>query len=139
MTKIQGQSSAPISGTVIQKPVERGQVLFEIAPLDAYRVVLQVDETEISRIQVGQRGHLALAAVPDRSLPLVVDKITPVAEASEQQNRFRVEARLEVLERLLRPGMSGIAKIEIEQRSLFWIWTHRLFDWLRLRLWSWWL
>ena len=141
------QLLAPFDGIVVSgdlsrslgSPVERGQVLFEIAPLDAYRVVLQVDETEISRIQVGQRGHLALAAVPDRSLPLVVDKITPVAEASEQQNRFRVEARLEVLERLLRPGMSGIAKIEIEQRSLFWIWTHRLFDWLRLRLWSWWL
>lgn len=138
---------APFEGIVVSgdlsrslgSPVEQGEVLFEIAPLDAYRVVLQVDETEIGHIQVGLRGHLALAAVPDRALPLVVDKITPVAEASEQQNRFRVEARLEVVERLLRPGMAGIAKIDIDQRPLLWIWTHRLFDWVKLRLWSWWL
>jgi len=141
------QLVAPFDGIVVSgdlsrslgSPVERGQVLFEIAPLHAYRVVLQVDETEISHIQVGLRGHLALAAVPDRPLPLVVDKITPVAEASEQQNRFRVEARLEVMERLLRPGMAGVAKIEVDRRPLLWIWTHRLFDWLKLRLWSWWL
>jgi multidrug resistance efflux pump len=140
------QLLAPFDGIVVSgdlsrslgSPVERGEVLFEIAPLDAYRVVLQVDETEISHIQVGLRGHLSLAAVPDRPLPLVVDKITPVAEASEQQNRFRVEARLEVMERLLRPGMAGVAKIEIDRRPLIWIWTHRLFDWVKLRLWSWW-
>jgi hypothetical protein len=31
--------------------------------------------------------------------------------------------------------MEGIAKIEAGERSLLWIWTHSLFDWLRL--WSW--
>ena len=38
----------------LRAPVERGQVLFEIAPLDAYRVILQVDEHAIIDVQVGQ-------------------------------------------------------------------------------------
>jgi hypothetical protein len=37
----------------------------------------------------------------------------------------------------LRPGMEGIAKIEIDQRPLLWVWTRGLVEWLRLRLWEW--
>jgi hypothetical protein len=39
----------------------------------------------------------------------------------------------------LRPGMEGIGKIESGPRSLIWIWTHSIVDWLRLWVWSWWL
>jgi hypothetical protein len=35
----------------------------------------------------------------------------------------------------LRPGMEGVAKIDIGRRRLIWIWTHSLFDWLRV--WTW--
>src|SRR5262249_30048505 len=52
-----------VSGDLSQSlgaPVERGQVLFEVAPLDSYRVVLQVDEREVARVTAGQRGHLVL-------------------------------------------------------------------------------
>ncbi len=37
---------------------------------------------------------------------------------------------------LFRPGMEGVAKIDIDRRRLAWIWGHRLTDWLRLALWS---
>jgi hypothetical protein len=36
-------------------------VLFEIAPLDAYRLVVQVDERDVNDVAVGQHGHLRLA------------------------------------------------------------------------------
>jgi hypothetical protein len=34
-----------------------------------------------------------------------------------------------------RPGMAGEARIDVENRRLAWIWTHRLIDFLRLKLW----
>ena len=34
-----------------------------------------------------------------------------------------------------RPGMAGVAKINTGQRSLLWIFTHRLEDFLRMKLW----
>ena len=37
----------------------------------------------------------------------------------------------------LRPGMEGIGKVVVGERSLLWIWTHGFFDWLRLALWNW--
>ena len=118
-------------------PVERGQVLFEVAPLDSYRVVLQVDEREVSHIAVGQRGQLLLTATPSDPTPFRVDKVTPVSTPREGRNYFRVEARLEDTPDRLRPGMEGVGKIEIDRRLLVWIWTHQVVDWLRLALWKW--
>jgi hypothetical protein len=36
----------------------------------------------------------------------------------------------------LRPGMEGVAKIEIERRSLLFVATRRLVDWWTLQLWE---
>ena len=52
-------------------------------------------------------------------------------------NTFRIEAALQETPAQLRPGMQGVGKIDIDRRSLFWIWTHKLVDWLRLWTWSW--
>lgn len=137
---------APFDGIVVRgdlsqslgSPVEKGDVLFEIAPLDGYRIVLRVDERDISDVQLGQKGRLALQALPGDSLPLTVDRITPVASSEGDRNVFRVEARLDTPVSALRPGMEGVAKIEIERRRLLWIWTHRIIDTVRLWAWSWW-
>ena len=39
---------------------------------------------------------------------------------------------------LLRPGMEGVGKIEVDERRLIWIWTHKIYYWLRMFFWSWW-
>ena len=136
----------PFDGVVVRgdlsqslgSPVERGDVLFEVAPLEGYRIILEVDERDVSDVAPGQRGRLTLSALPGQPLPLAVERITPVAAAADGRNVFRVEARLERPAAGLRPGMEGVAKIEIDRRRLIWIWTHGLVDWLRLWAWSWW-
>jgi multidrug resistance efflux pump len=136
---------APFNGIVVTgdlsqslgSPVERGQVLFEIAPLDAYRVILQMDEREIGDVKVGQRGHLVLSGFPTEHLPLLVRKVTPVSTAREGRNYFRVESELQTTPERLRPGMEGVAKVEVDRRRLIWIWTHQVIDWIRLALWTW--
>jgi 3',5'-cyclic AMP phosphodiesterase CpdA len=122
----------------IGAPVERGKVLFEVAPLEAYRVMLEVDERDIAEVEVGQKGHLVLSAFPGEPLPFTVAKLTPVSTTREGRNYFRVEAHLASTPARLRPGMEGIGKITIARRLLVWIWTHQAIDWLRLQLWSWW-
>jgi multidrug efflux pump subunit AcrA (membrane-fusion protein) len=118
-------------------PVEKGQVLFEVAPLESYRVIVEVDERDITDVAVGQQGELVLSSMPDDVFTLVIEKITPVSIAKEGRNYFRVEARLENSSERLRPGMEGFGKISIDRRKLIWIWTHELIDWVRLKLWRW--
>ena len=135
---------APFDGIVLEgdldrslgSPVEQGSVLFELAPLDGYRIIIEVDGRDIAYVAVGQRGRLALSALPGRPLPLAVERITPISTAEEGRNYFRVEAALEEPSVALRPGMEGIAKIDVGRRRLLWIWTHGLIDWLRLWTWS---
>lgn len=137
---------APFDGVVVSgdlsqslgAPLERGQVLFEVATLNAYRVALQVDERHIADIQVGQRGELVLSSLPGLRHGLTVRKITPVNTAREGRNFFRVEAELAPDAAVrLRPGMEGVAKVEVDQRRLVSIWTREMVNWLRLKLWAW--
>jgi biotin carboxyl carrier protein len=136
---------APFEGIVtsgdlsqsLGSPVERGQVLFEIAPLKGYRVIVQVDETDIGYITPDQKGVLALPSLPGKLLPLTVNKVTPVSTAKEGRNYFRVEAQLDRTAPQLRPGMEGVGKITVERRKLVWIWTHEAIEWLRIKVWSW--
>ena len=140
------QIIAPFDGVIVSgdltrslgSPVERGQVLYKIAPLHDYRVMLEVDERDFSDLAVGQPGTLALTAIPDERLDIVVDKITPVSTAKDGSNFFQVEATLANPPAHLRPGMKGVGKIEVGERKLIWIWTHRIIDWVRLWVWSWW-
>lgn len=139
---------APFDGFVVAgdlsqslgSPVDRGDVLFEVAPLNAYRVILEVDEREIGDLQPGQIGELALNSMPDETLPIELEKITPISSAEEGRNYFRVEARLlGAVSDKLRPGMEGIGKIHVERRKLIWIWTYKIVHWIRMFIWSWWM
>jgi multidrug resistance efflux pump len=138
--------SAPFDAIVVKgdlsqslgAPVERGNVLFELAPLDAYRVIMKVDERDITDVRVGQGGQLALSSMPHDPLPLEVEKITPVSVVEEGRNYFRVEARVTGGVEKLRPGMEGVGKIHVERRKLGWIWTHKIVHWVRMWVWSWW-
>jgi hypothetical protein len=138
--------SAPIDGVIVSgdftralgSPVERGQILYKVSPLDDYRVLLDVDESDIAELSVGMKGELTLSAAAEDTFEIVVDKITPVSVPGEGANYFQVEASLVEIPAFLRPGMQGVGKITIGERRLLWIWTHKLVDWLRLKLWSWW-
>lgn len=138
--------SAPIGGVIVSgdftralgSPVERGQILYKVSPLDQYRVLLNVDESDIAELSVGMQGELTLSAAAEDTFEIVVDKITPVSEAGEGANYFQVEASLVETPAFLRPGMQGVSKIEIGERQLLWVLMHKPLDWLRLKLWSWW-
>ncbi|MFC5500130.1 efflux RND transporter periplasmic adaptor subunit [Caenimonas terrae] len=139
-TKLQ----APFDGIVIKgdlsqtlgAPVQRGEVLMVLAPNDSFRLILEVDETDIAAIRPGQRGQLALAAQPERPLAFTTRRIVPVATAADGRNYFEVEAAPDQAQANLRPGLSGVGKIEVGERSLGWLLFHRAFAWLRLSLWT---
>jgi len=139
--------TAPFDGVVVSgdlsqqlgAPVERGNTLFEVAPLKEYRIVLKVDERDVVDVTPGLAGELVLSSMPDRGFAFRVEKITPVSTPQEGRNFFRVEARpTGDSTEVLRPGMQGVAKITVDERRLAWIWSHKVVHWLRMFIWSWW-
>ena len=127
-----------ISGDLTQSlgaPVEIGQTLYEIAPLDRYQVVLEVDDHNMAGVKPGNSGKLIIAALPNESFSVSIDQVIPIAISKEKRNYFRIEASLAEHSSELLPGMRGVAKIDIGEEKLLWIWTHALVD--RMKLWFW--
>jgi len=58
-----------------------------------------------------------------------------MAVADEEGNAFLLRAQLEDDAEWLRPGMTGVAKIDGGRRTLWWRATHRIVDFIRMKLW----
>jgi len=130
-----------LSGDLSQKlggSADKGEVLFEIAPLDSYRIILAVDEKHIAGVKTGQTGQMILSSVPDERFQFRVERITPISTAKSGMNYFRVEAGSKDISERIRPGMTGVGKINAGRLKLIDIWTKDLRDWIRLKVWTWW-
>jgi hypothetical protein len=140
-----GQASltSQISGVVVKgdlkreigAPVKTGDVLFEVCPLEALRAQLMVPEDEIYDIKVGQEGYLATASYPAQRIKFKVERINPVAEVVNQRNVFKVRVRLLQKHSWMRPGMEGVARVYVGKRRYVWIWTRKIVNWIRMKLW----
>ncbi|HEY5553147.1 MAG TPA: efflux RND transporter periplasmic adaptor subunit [Opitutaceae bacterium] len=120
----------------IGSPVRQGDLLFKIARLDKLYIEARVDERDIHELKLGAAGEMAFASSPKEKFTIQVVLIEPVAKTAEKGNAFIV--RLETtggVQDWWRPGMSGICKVEADERTLFWIIFHRTIDFLRMFLW----
>ncbi|MGB2824990.1 MAG: HlyD family efflux transporter periplasmic adaptor subunit, partial [Phycisphaerae bacterium] len=137
-----------IAGTVVSgdlerfvgASVEKGQVLFEVAPIRSLRAELSVPEDQIADLLAARRegevrGTLAAVSYPDEKIGFVVDRIHPMAEEADDQAVFKVRAALGSARNWMRPGMEGVAHVSLGRRRLAWLWSRRLVN--RLRLWLW--
>ena len=139
----QAQILSPVTGTLVTgdlkrqigAPVQTGQILFEVAPLDSLRAQLYVPEDEVFDVAVGQEGKLATATYPGDYIRFVVERVNPAAEVVNNRNVFKVRARLLDTRPWLRPGMEGVAKVTVEKRPYAWIWSRKVVNWVRMKLW----
>lgn len=117
--------------------VKKGDVLMEVAQKGKLRAELAVSERDIQEIKENgvQHGKLATSSFPSDDIKFTIDRIVPNSDAKEGDNVFKVFATLDENRDWMRPGMAGEARVDVEHRRLAWIWTHRLIDFLRLKLW----
>ena len=144
---------SPIDGTVVSPDLSRrirdhvdmGEPLFEVAPVELLRAELSIGEDQIADVVIAfqnaqaggrpLRGELAMESDPGKHVPFVVEIINPVAQVEQQDNVFKVRVRLEEVRGGMLPGAKGTAKIDIDRRSYAFIWTRKLVNWVRMKLW----
>jgi HlyD family secretion protein len=112
---------APVNGVIssvgaqLGGPASSAGALFTIIDDSAVELPVQVDETEIGRVKVGQPAEVTLDALPDGSFKGKVSRISPKATVVSNIAVFYVRVRLENPDRVLRPGMSAEAEIISQQ------------------------
>jgi HlyD family secretion protein len=121
---------APITGTVIEKLVEEGQVisspimdvgggtlLLKMADLSSVQVRTLVDETDIGKITPGLPAVVTVTAFPNQPFTGQVLKIEPQASADQTVTTFAVRIVLGNGNGLLKPGMNADVAILITERK----------------------
>ncbi|MGQ0561938.1 MAG: efflux RND transporter periplasmic adaptor subunit, partial [Gemmatimonadota bacterium] len=121
---------APIGGTIIEKAIEPGSIiasasgtfgggttLLKMADLAIVRVRALVDQTDIGKVQPGQRALVTVEAYPGRPFTGEVVKVEPSAVVDQNVTMFPVLIHLRNNERLLKPGMNTEVEIQIAERS----------------------
>ncbi len=119
---------APISGTILEKNVEEGQIissrfsstagegtpLITMADLTKIYVNTDVDETDIGKVQPGQSVTIKVDAFPNQVFDGEVLKIAPRGKVTQNVTTFEVTTELigeiDVFE-ILKPGMNAAVEI----------------------------
>ncbi len=117
-----------LSGDLKQEvggPVGRGQMLFEIAPLENVLVELAVLDEDISYVAEDMEVEVRFDAFPGRTWTAQIDRIAPKSEIIQNANVFLTTLDLENEDRVLQPGMQGHATVKCGRRSLAWIYFHK--------------
>ena len=121
---------APITGTVLEKDVERGTViasatsnvsggttLLKMADLNQVQVRTLVDETDIGKLKPDQLATVTVDAYPQRPFSGTVLKIEPQAQTEQNVTMFPVLVRIDNKEGLLRPGMNAEVEVHVGRRD----------------------
>ena len=122
--------TAPVTGTIIEKPVALGQVIqsgtsavgggttiVKMADLTRVRARALVNETDIGSVRAGLEATVIVDAFPDRPFRGTVEKIEPQAIVQQNVTMFPVLVTLDNQEGLLMPGMNGEVAIVSERRE----------------------
>jgi HlyD family secretion protein len=122
--------TAPLTGTVIEKTVEIGQIiasatgnvsggttLLKMADLSQMQVRSLIDETDLAQMRAGLPVQVTVDAYPDRRFNGQVLKIEPQAVIEQNVTSFPVLVMLDNSEGLLKPGMNADVVIEIATRQ----------------------
>jgi biotin carboxyl carrier protein len=139
---------APYAGFVLSgdwrdkvgAPVKQGDVLYDMSE-SGLRAELSVAERDIQWLhemkpgEDPQKGFLATTSLPNERMPFHIERVIQQGTPKEGENVFTVFATLEQTSDQWRPGMEGEAKIDVQPEPVIWIWTHRLIDFIRIKLW----
>jgi HlyD family secretion protein len=121
--------NAPITGTVIEKLVEKGQVisspisdvgggtvLMKMADLRTMQVQALVNEIDIGKVRPGQAVTVRVTSYPNEPFLGEVLKVEPQSLPEQAVTSFPVLITLNNENGLLRPGMNADVEILIEER-----------------------
>jgi HlyD family secretion protein len=126
--------AAPIAGIVTALPVEEGEVavigtmnnagtkLMTVSDMSVVEAVMEVDETDVPNVQLGQKATITIDAFPNRTFTGTVTEVgsspiqTAAGGAGEAVN-FEVKIQLDDPSEDIRPGFSCSADIVTATRD----------------------
>jgi multidrug resistance efflux pump len=141
--------NSPIDGIItthklkekIGRNVKKGDLVAEVHEINTVTAEIAIPEKEFADVKLGQKLVLKARAYPQSSFAGTVRSIAPIMTAPEDARAERtimVITQLDNAEHLLKPEMTGNAKIYCGEQRLLDLVTRRLVRFIRVEFWSWW-
>jgi HlyD family secretion protein len=120
---------APITGTILERVVERGEFVttgfvgdrgakgyvVSLADLNDLQVELDINQNDFARLGARQKGVVTTDAYPDRKYPGVIEEISP--EANRQKATVQVKVKVLNPDEYLRPEMNASVAFVAEPKA----------------------
>jgi putative peptide zinc metalloprotease protein len=140
---------SPIAGVIITRRLKekggqyarKGDLIAQVNELRTVTAETSIPEKEIADVMVGQRVVVKTRAYPETSFYGTVAAIAPTVtdkDPMKGEQTIFVTTVLPNESHLLKPEMTGTAKIYCGRRSIFHLLTRRLARYIRVEFWSWW-
>ena len=134
---------APIDGIVTTPFVERklnqqlgpGEELCRIIDIARVTAEMQVPEKELADVRPGNPIWMKARSLPAVDLQGRVDFIAPIAQTVDGQQMVVVRSELQNDNLLLKPEMTGVARIYCGDRRIIDLFTRRMIRWIRTEFW----
>ena len=135
---------AKIDGTVMTEYVERkvrthldaGEELMRLANTSTVVAEMMVPEKEMGDVHKGLPVRIQLASFPTQYFDGKVDFIAEHAHAGDGQQVMTVRSNLSNPDGVLKPELTGFAKIYCGPRRIIEVMTRRIALWIRTEIWA---
>lgn len=115
--------------------LEEGADVCEIVNDDRVVIEMPVREKDMDVVALGRTVKFKVRSFPGKSFLGKVDEIAPVATAEKGSSTILVRAFVNNADHLLKPGMTGVAKIYCGASFLANIWTRDIVRFVRTEFW----
>lgn len=131
---------SPITGVVathrfmerLKEHVDVGDKICEIVDCSTVILEISVSEKDVAEVEIGQRVKLKTRSLPGRAFYGKVTAIAPVASMNDNHTVFIVTSEVENSDLVLRPGMTGKAKIYCGKRRIITLLTRKIVRFIRV-------
>ncbi|WP_024303244.1 efflux RND transporter periplasmic adaptor subunit [Pseudogulbenkiania sp. MAI-1] len=136
-----GVITTPRLEEMVGQHVFKGGLIAKVHDLHKVTAEISVPELDIADVRVGQPVRLKARAFAGETFEGTVTGISPATAASDRPSGSKVVRVRTVIDNaggLLKSDMTGVAKIEADDRPLIAVLGHDLISTLRVEFWSWW-
>ena len=139
------EMQSPIAGVVLtgavekgqSMPVDKGDLLYEVAPLDHLRIEVEIPANDVAQIRPGQHVKVWLDGFESEPVSGSIQSLEPQSQLRKDKNVFIAKVALPNPSQRYRPGMEGSARITGPRNPLAWNIFHKPWEYLVSRM-TWW-
>ncbi|MGB8648591.1 MAG: efflux RND transporter periplasmic adaptor subunit [Anaerolineae bacterium] len=114
---------APFDGTIVAMDLDKGDFIqagkpvVTVADIDHLQITLNIDETDIPRVALGQKVAMDLDAFPGQTIAGTVSEIAPGAATVQGVVNYEVKIDVAASDMPVKMGMTANANVEVAHKN----------------------